>query len=140
MPDILLNSKDRFSGKKQKQNQIENQYFPRCLCQGKLFHFWVQICMHVYTYISISIYLYLFIIFLVQCKHSIKIETAWHGGKGADLYLHWLVLVWTTHLACDFMLGGGVCQNELTLLQKVTKTKIIIIITVNLENTFRNIF
>lgn len=96
------------------------------------------VCMYIHTYLYPSIYLYLFIIFLVQCKHSIKIETVWHGGKGADSYLHWLVLVWTTHLACDFMLGGGVCQDELTLLQKVTKTKIII--TVNLENTFRNIF
>lgn len=39
--------------------------------------------------------------------------------KGAKLCLH----VWTTHLACDFILGGGVCHDELTLLQKVTKTK-----------------
>lgn len=38
----------------------------------------------------------------------------------AGLYLHW---VWTTHLARDFRLGGGVCQEEWTLPQKVTKTE-----------------
>lgn len=60
--------------------------------------------------------------------------------KGAELYSHWFVLVWTTHSACDFILCGGVCQDELTLPRKVTKTKKIIIIAVNLESTFRNIF
>ena len=40
--------------------------------------------------------------------------------KVAGLYLHW---VWTTHLASDFRRGGGVCQEEWTLLHKATKTE-----------------